>query len=292
MPRHAQALLLVAWVSVASAESPPAFVPAGYRLVWRDEFDGRQLDTTKWQHAFTGWERNEARFDPSCAELDGAGHLRLRVQMADGELRCGRVSTQALFEQRYGYFEARLQPQASAGLRGAWWLMSTGMGRSENPSTAGAEVMIMAYLGDAHGDRRLAQGVYWNAYKGTRPTYVTNEDRSVTTETPPALQVSGATIDLARRVPGAARGLSADFHVLGLTWTPDRYVFHIDGRETFRTHRGVSRRGQFMQLALMPEDPHERGREVPTLPAEMRVDYVRVYAMEEEAAPPSREEAP
>ena len=42
----------------ALAARPPAAAPAGYHLVWQDEFDGDHLDKTKW--GLAGYKKREA----------------------------------------------------------------------------------------------------------------------------------------------------------------------------------------------------------------------------------------
>jgi len=66
--------------------------------------------------------------------------------------------------------------------------------------------------------------------------------------------------------------------VFSVEWTPSRYVFRIDGKETFRTSRGVSGRPEFLILSLLSSD-YELGYlgGEARLPQSMKVDWVRFW---------------
>ncbi len=254
-----------------------AHVPAGYTLDWNDEFDG-PLDPAKWAHFLSGRARGWTRLAREAVSNEPPGVLVLSAFMQDETPVTAWLTTQSSYRRAYGYFEARIRTQSTRGLRGAFWLMSAALGRRDpDPRRVGAEIDVLSYAGNAEGDRALAQGVFWGPYEGT-PTMTTNalgQTRPLTNA--PAQRVSGAHIDLA--AAGLTNApLSADYHVFGLRWTPRDYVFTLDGRETFRTSRGIVAAPHFLCLSLLPP-PGERERPARVdLPATMRVDYVRVYA--------------
>lgn len=254
-----------------------AHVPAGYTLDWHDEFDGSP-DASKWAHFLSGRVRGWVRLAREAVSNEAPGVLVLTAFAPDEEPVSAWLTTQSSYRRTYGYFEARIRTQSSRGLRGAFWLMSAALGAREGGSRpAGAEIDVMSYAGDAEGDRALSQGVFWGAYEGT-PTLLTNALGQVRTlSNAPPQRVSGTHIDLA--AAGLTNApLSAEYHVFGLRWTERDYVFTLDGRETFRTSRGIATAPQFLCLSLLPP-PGERERPASvTLPAAMRVDYVRVYA--------------
>jgi beta-glucanase (GH16 family) len=67
------------------------------------------------------------------------------------------------------------------------------------------------------------------------------------------------------------------FHTFGLLWTPEEYVFYVDGQETWRTQAGgVS---QVPEYLLLSDEVGDWGGDIETakLPDEFQVDYVRVY---------------
>ena len=63
-------LLLLFIIVAAMSWAQPPEPPTGFRWVlwdqYSDEFDGDELDTTKWRNSFVGWDgRPPARFEPS-----------------------------------------------------------------------------------------------------------------------------------------------------------------------------------------------------------------------------------
>lgn len=261
-----------------------AHVPPGYVLDWHDEFDG-PLDAEKWSHFMTDRPRDWLRLSRDAASSEAPGVLALSAFETDAGPVSAWLTTQLSYRRTFGYFEARVRPQASGGLRAAFWLMSATLGTpAGRPWLAGAEIDVLSYAGDAEGERSLSQGAYWESYEGL-PVVRTNAfgPPRVLSNAPPQ-RVAGTMVDLASAGLTNAP-LSAGYHVFGLLWTEREYVFTVDGHETFRTSQGVSHVPQFLCLSLLPPPgPAVRSRAV-RLPAAMRVDYVRVYA------PPGGEEA-
>ncbi|MHC5063329.1 MAG: glycoside hydrolase family 16 protein [Planctomycetota bacterium] len=244
--------------------SAPALVPK-YTLVWHDEFDGQEVDQMKWStrqadklHG-AGWIRED------CAKLDGEGHLILTARSApssseDSTIETGMIGSQGKFEQRYGYFEARIRFHQHPGHHGAFWLQSPTYGKiTDDPGASGAEIDIIEYFG---AGRSLSQNLHWNAYG--------SEDKK---------QV-GQRLEL----PAAGQGVSGDFHVYALEWTPEYYAFYMDGVETWRTNEALSHRSQYLILSMLCSDWELRNLTEHRLPDAMQVDYVRVFA----ADPPSK----
>ena len=278
--------LAAAWAGLAAAgPAAPAeatglvhsaWVPPGYVLDWHDEFDGR-LDANRWANFLSERRRGWVKLAREAVSNDPSGAIVLHTFLQDGEAISAWLTTQPSYRRCYGYFEARIRPQSTRGLHGAFWLMSAGIGSGANrPADSGAEIDIMKYAGDAEGDLALSHGVFWNAYQGT-PVLVTNSLGIVRSNSnAPPQRMVGTMVDLA--AAGLTNApLSADYHVFGLRWTEREYVFTVDGVETYRVGLGVSKTPQFMCLSLLPPpDPQERPAIV-TLPASMWVDYVRVY---------------
>ena len=101
---------------------PP--LPAGqqWRMVWNDEFDGRELDPAKWNiqgdHVRKGgmWLRK-------CSLLDGRGNLDLlATKEADGTYGTGAVNTKGKFEHKHGLWVARMRMPKQPGFWSAFWL--------------------------------------------------------------------------------------------------------------------------------------------------------------------------
>ena len=62
-----------------------------------------------------------------------------------------------------------------------------------------------------------------------------------------------------------------------MDWTSSGYVFRIDGDITWRSNRAVSKRPEFLILSLLSSDWELPQLDRSTLPADMKVDWVRVW---------------
>ncbi len=281
---HALTLLLFGASAPAHAESPAApepsaMVPPGYVLDWHDEFDA-PISPDRWVVFIPPERQSWARSSREAVAHDGS-NLVLNAIQKGNEFLYGWLTTQPIYRRRYGYFEARLAAPAARGWRAAFWLMSPTLGRPvDRPDLAGAEVQILSRIGTDLADRAFSHAVYWNPPEGL-PYLVTNREgvvRVASNAPPPA--GAGSLVDTS-----AEKDKSDSFHIHGLLWTEREYVFYVDGRETWRTGRGIAHVPHFLCLALLP-DPRgtERPMRVDT-PARMLCDYVRVYAPPPNASP-------
>lgn len=238
-------------------------VPKGYQLAWNDEFDGSELDLKKWQYRYLG-KRENAVISKEAISLDGKGHLRLTTFKKGDDLLTGMIGTQPTFQQKYGYFEARIQFQKQQGHHGAFWLQSPNYGKVLNdPGACGAEIDIIEFFGSGRSDRGAGITVHWNPYPKT-------DKETLKPALDPILGKKPANS------PG--KELCDDFHVYGLLWTKKEYVFFIDDKEFFRTAKGLSHQPQYIVLSLLSSDWERKRLEEAKLPDAMLVDYVRVYA--------------
>jgi beta-glucanase (GH16 family) len=98
----------------------------GWKLVWRDEFDGRALSSNKW-NILTREQSKHAEvqyYVPDEAYLEN-GCLRLRSRIRDfgsQHYTSGRVDTSGKFAPVYGRFEIRARLPRGQGLWPAHWL--------------------------------------------------------------------------------------------------------------------------------------------------------------------------
>jgi beta-glucanase (GH16 family) len=82
-------------------------------------------------------------------------------------------------------------------------------------------------------------------------------------------------------VTGYVPGVMEGWHTFSLCWTPDEYVFYVDGKETWRT-----KAGGVCQVPLYIKLSDEVGNwagdiKKAKLPDAFLVDYVRVYDLVE-----------
>ena len=228
----------------------PALERGGHwKLLFQDEFDGKELDSAKW-NVLGDHARRDGFWLKKDAYLDAKGHLVIRTSYDGEKYGSGAVNTSKKFEHAYGYYEARCKLPKEVGHWGAFWLMGS-MGTTENGGRDGAEIDIMEY---PWRDGKIQQTIHWDGYKeahkmeGFQPV-----------------------------VPGVTEG----FHTFGLWWTPEEYVFYVDGQETWRTSAGgVCELPRYIKLT---DEVGEWGGDIKeaALPDYFIVDYVRVYEIGE-----------
>ena len=97
--------LLLALAAFAVAEPPP-----GYELKWADEFDGTQLDATKWKVWLNGVRRDAINTPDAVSVADGT--LTIPTLTESGKHYKGMVTTQGSVATPFGYFERRTQGTA------------------------------------------------------------------------------------------------------------------------------------------------------------------------------------
>ena len=225
---------------------PP--LPEGQRweLAWSDEFDGTAIDPTRWD-VMGDWKRRDGFWVKEDAYLDGRGHLILRTKKDGDRYTCGAIRTRGKFEHRYGYWVCRCKMPTQEGHWPAFWLHGDEVGRVGGGGRDGTEIDIME---KPWREDRNTQNLHWDGYGADH-------------------QHVGTRF----LVPGISEG----FHTFALFWTPEEYVFYVNGQETWRSSAGgVS---QVPQYAKLTEEIGDWGGDITkaNLPDQFVVDYVRVY---------------
>ncbi len=252
--------LASSWLAAAEtgqAERADEFLPPipegkHWVLAWRDEFDGAKLDESKWE-ILGDWKRRDGYWVKEDSYLDGKGNLILRTKKAGDKFTCGAVRTRGRFEHAFGYWVCRCKFPTQEGHWPAFWLMGDGVGKVGDDGRDGTEIDIME---KPWREDKITQNLHWDGYGKAHKSAGTGE---IT-------------------IPGVSEG----FHTFGLFWTPEEYVFYVDGKETWRTNAGsVSQVPQFMKLT---EEIGKWGGDITkaNLPDSFVVDYVRVYDVAEQ----------
>jgi beta-glucanase (GH16 family) len=218
----------------------------GYELVWQDDFNGNALDPKKWEVRGVG-PRALGFVSPEAVTV-GGGYLKLHALKKDGRILLGAVGTQNRFMTRYGYFECRAQLQKSPGIWAAFWIQSTEISKGEDPAIYGAEIDIMEFFKKL-GTDIVSHNVHW-AYGPHQQT--THGMRSYLKE------------------------VSEGFHTFALEWTPEKYVFFVDGYRFYGVTKGISHIEEYMILSMeIPSEINDIKNTV--FPDVFVVDYVKVY---------------
>ncbi len=225
---------------------PP--LPAGQRwqLAWSDEFNGAQLDLTKWE-ILGDWKRRDGFWTQSESYLDGRGSLILRTRQDGDKFVCGAVRTKNRFEHRYGYWEARCKLPTQPGHWPAFWIMSDGVFKVGDEGRDGTEIDVAEF---PKRDGTYEINLHWDGYASHHKSV----GRKIT-----------------------AHAITNGFHTFALKWTPTNYTFYVDDKEVWQTtDGGVSQAPEYLKLS---EEIGEWGGKIheAKLPDYFEVNYVRVY---------------
>ena len=100
--RYFRAFLGLWWLPVflAAPAALKAAPPAGYYLVWSDEFNSANLDTTKWDYWLLG-SRRDAVNVTNAVTLNGS-NLVINTYTTGGTHYTAMVATDGTFRSRYG----------------------------------------------------------------------------------------------------------------------------------------------------------------------------------------------
>ena len=263
------ALLMLFHVSDVK-KAPETLDLSNYELTFSDEFDGDTLDASKWRaHNGFGVRKGGYWSGGQASVEDGNLVIRTRYR-ADGEFgpgwyTCG-LSTQGKFEQTYGYFECRCILPKGEGLWSAFWMNNKSATQESDDATQGAELDIMEspywHLGGTKS-WKITQNIHYSGYE---------------------LKTKYHNVDICQ----LDNDPYENYNTYGLLWTPDEYVFYVNGKEIARTaYGGVSTQPEFLILSCEVDG----GSATPTFGwsgniekndrdtfcAEFRVDYVRAY---------------
>lgn len=257
-----------------------------WKLTWEDEFNDSSLDMTKWsyqegtgaEYGLDGWGNNEQQY-----------YTRDNLKLENGELvitatddkRSGKPYSSARiwtmnddkktakFSQTYGRFEAKMKLPAGEGCQGLWpafWLLPVDSYYGAWPLSGEIDIMEARGREGNKADGTIHFGRPWPNDGSAGDSYVWEDDPLAIT----------------------------DYHIYSVDWTPTYMSFQVDGEEYYRTENWYSQDDENPQKVAFPAPFDQEfyivfnmavggtydGNLNPSasaLPAEMKVDYVRVY---------------
>ena len=225
---------------------PPS---SDYKLVWADEFDGKELDRTKWDYRQLGPRRKAINVKDTVA-LDGKGHLVLTTRIVGKDIHTAMIGTEGKFETVYGYFECRVKMQKSHGHWSAFWLQSPTFGKTVGDLKAsGTEIDI--YECFRSRENWVSSNLHWDGY-GKHHKHVG----------------SGHI-----HIPNLTQG----YHTFGLEWTAKSYTIYVDGKKRWQSDKAVSHAKEYIILSLEVGPKQEPiARQQADFSDSALFDYVRV----------------
>jgi beta-glucanase (GH16 family) len=239
-------------------------VPTGYKLVWQDEFDGQELDRSKWSMPSYKEREGQVMNTPGTTRVQD-GLLYLETFERDGRLHGPIIDTRGRFMPTYGYFESRIRFHRLQGHHGCFWLQTPTFGKlPDDPAKSGAEIDIIEWFGAGRRKGWAGMNIYYGGVNG-----------KVRSPSIPRFDLMGGPVE---SDPSSPIGdLSDRFRIYGLLWTTNACVFTCEGVEIMRDSQAVPAIPQYIVLSLLSAQ-WERARLDPAkLPDAMAVDYVRVY---------------
>lgn len=243
---------------------------ANCTLVWSDEFDGTELDLTKWTHqlgdgsdiGLPGWGNNELQYYQAENATVANGFLTITAKeesVGGRDYTSSRIRSLGKGDWTFGRFEMRAKFPEGQGFWPAFWMLSS------DPSiygvwAASGEIDIVEYLGNAPNE--IFATIHYGA------SFPGNQFSSI-----------DYTLDSGNFVD--------DFHVFAAEWENGEIRWYVDG-ELYATQTDWFSTGgpypapfnvDFHLLLNMAVGGNFPGPPDATtvFPAEYVIDYVRVY---------------
>lgn len=237
-----------------------SLVPAGYRLVWQEEFSGSSSSLTAqwryedWAPGFVNHELQRYVPDDRRTAFTEDGVLNIVARKDGAQVISARMNTRASW--LYGYMEAAIRLPKGKGTWPAFWMMPDDQSKGW---PACGEIDIMEEVG-VNPDY-TSSSIHCSAYNHVKGTQKTAERLT--------------------------RGAEDGFHIYALEWTEDCIRTYVDGVKLLEfpnDRAGNDGTWPFnkkfyitLNLAWGGDWGGWNGVDESALPCTMQVDYVRVY---------------
>ncbi len=178
----------------------------GYRLVWSDEFNGRQLNENDWNYETGGggWGNQELENYTSRPQnvFVSAGNLVIEARKEDyggNHYTSARITTQGKQEFTYGRIDIRAKLPVAHGMWPALWMLGSNI--TSVPWPQCGEIDIMEVIGK--NPRQVVGSFHWKKANGTE-----------------------GTVNNVYNLP--SEDFSQHFHVFSLLWSHDSLQIRVD----------------------------------------------------------------
>lgn len=235
----------------------------GYTMVWNDEFDKTNIDLDKWEHEVNGdgGGNNELQFYtafPANSYIEN-GRLVIKAINENYQNRnftSARLRTKYKGDWLYGRIEVSAKVPTGRGTWPAIWMLPTDWEYGGWP--ASGEIDIMEHVG--YDPNVIHGSVHTKAYNHAIGTQKTNK-----------LSIPSAT---------------TSYHTYAIEWFEDHIDFYIDKVKYFvfqNENKGWEewpfnkRFHLILNLAVGGNWGGVQGIDSDAFPAQMEVDFVRVY---------------
>lgn len=225
-----------------------------YKLVFNDEFNGRELDRSKWN--YESGQRNSAINCSEAIKLSD-GYLIIHPFTKNGKYYSSIITTEGKFEFNKGYVEIRAKFNDIVGIWSDAWLYCKTAGLNEqNVNKNGFELDIFEHRKYDFNSKDISGYVnhvlHWNGYDQYHKC------------------VAVDTGDL---------NLDKGFHIFGLVWDENGYTFLVDGKKTGKFDKLQTNAKMFLLFSVeigylenwVQSPPKILDTDILT------IDYIRVY---------------
>ncbi|WP_044891622.1 glycoside hydrolase family 16 protein [Opitutus terrae] len=250
-----------------SAAPATASKPAGWQLVWSDEFDRDGLpDPARWSYDVGGhgWGNRELQFYTDArAENARIENGRLIIEARrepwqEKNYTSARLVTKGHGDWLYGRFEIRAKLPQGVGTWPAIWMLPTTWDLGDGGWPDNGEIDIMEHVG-------YDPGVIHVSTHSQKYQWQKNTQRTATMNVPDAMSA---------------------FHIYALEWDGEEIRGYIDDRHYFTSRKdgGDWKSWPFfrpfhlvLNLAIGGAWGGVKGVDNSIFPQRMEIDYVRVY---------------
>ncbi|MCY7401181.1 MAG: glycoside hydrolase family 16 protein [Nocardioides sp.] len=249
-----------------------------FKVLFKDDFSGTKVDFSKWSDQKTlapAYMRKCSRLSPNARTVSG-GVLRMGV--AYDRTRAGQTCrwqlngnsgshpymwntqlyTGGKFDFTYGYAAARMKMHRPKGMHASFWLQPANWYTPGKPA-AGTEIDVTEYFGASKNGSTIGSFVHWYGAKGEHFK-------------------RGGLFPRANTLKPASHTWWNAFHVFSVEWTPEAYIFRVDGREFHRETEIVSKAPEYLLLSMLTSDYNLEKLTREGIRQTAAVDWVRVWS--------------
>lgn len=243
-------------------------------LLWSEEFNtGSTPDSTTWSYDLGagGWGNNELQEytdDPANARIENGTLVisALRQEYARASFSSARIRTQDKLTFKYGTVEARIRvPDLANGLWPAFWTIGNNFSEVGWPACGELDILEMGHssgISEGVVNQRVGSAAHWQRW-GSHHYFAGSFD--------------------------APSDLNDGFHLFRMEWTPEVIKTFVDGKLIWAMEISDStcvdctafHQPHFLILNLAVGGGYPQifnpAEITAPIPAEMQVDYVRIY---------------
>ncbi|MCZ8510962.1 S-layer homology domain-containing protein [Paenibacillus filicis] len=200
-------------------------LPAGYKIVWADNFSGSEVNTDNWK--FNLNPRDKAIFTADSAFI-GSDGLSIRSWSDNEKNYTAYLDTKGKHEFTYGLFNAKIRFLGGTGTHSAFWLQSATNGKYiGDPGKSGTEIDVVEFRKVNKSGKNISNflpsTIHWDGYGAN------HKNVSKNTTTP--------------------KSMDGTWHNYSVLWTPTSYKFFFDNQQYAEIDDAVSQSPEYFILS-------------------------------------------